>query len=156
MLLLKIRSEKKVLAACHKALSVKAITKYQLREKLHAGEHDDELIEWAITRCEAAGLINDEAYARSWVQSRVKRGQGARRIEQDLMRKGIDRQLISIAIVDTQAVGAFDQNIIEAAQKKAKNLDLSNSKDRMKLQRWLASRGYSSEQIHTALRAIQQ
>ena len=145
-----------VLTACHKVLAGRQVTVAELRKKLVAGEHDPDEIERGIERCLAAGLLDDTRYATAFVESRVRRGHGARRIRQDLQRRGIDRVLVDAVLAPHQEAGELDAAAIEAARKKFARIDLADAKARAKALRWLLSRGYSSAQAYAALGALRQ
>lgn len=148
--------ERSVLAACHKALAGTQLTVAELRKKLAAKEFEAEAIELGIDKCTAAGLLDDTRYAEQYVASRVRRGQGAQRIRQDLARRGIDRSLVDAALAGHQEEGALDAAAIDAARKKFARIDLDDAPARAKAMRWLLSRGYSSSQADGALRAVRQ
>lgn len=149
-------AERSVLAACHKALAGRQITVHELRTKLVTKEFEPEVIDLAIDKCTAAGLLDDERYATAFVESRVRRGHGAQRIRQDLARRGIDRALVDVALAEHQESGALDDGAVDAARKKFARLDLEDAKVRAKALRWLMSRGYSSAQCYAAVGMLRQ
>lgn len=146
--------ERAALTTCHKVLASRVVTEQQLRDKLVAAEHDDDMIEFALERCRVGGLVDDAAYARSWVESRIRRGHGARRIERDLAQKGVAKDHVAAALAELAGNDELDTGAIDAARKKAARLDLEDAATRAKLQRWLVGRGYSFAQVNDAVRAI--
>lgn len=148
--------QRSVLAACHKALAGTQLTVAELRRKLARKDFDDAAIEHSIERCTAAGLLDDERYARSYVESRVRRGHGAQRIRQDLAQRGIERELVSALLAEHEDEGALDAAAVDAARKKFARVDLEDAQARAKAMRWLCSRGYSMAQAGDALRTVRQ
>ncbi|MCW2960042.1 MAG: regulatory protein RecX [Thermoleophilia bacterium] len=148
-------AERSVLSACHKVLAGRQVTEHDLRMKLRKDEHDEELIEAAIDKCRAAGLVDDQRYATAYVDSRVRRGHGAQRIRQDLARRGIDRMIVDVLLAEAKEDGGLDAGAIVAARKKYARVDLSDRAMQAKAVRWLLSRGYSSAQAYEALREVQ-
>ncbi|MCW2972747.1 MAG: regulatory protein RecX [Thermoleophilia bacterium] len=144
----------KALTTCHKVLADKFVTEHQLREKLKKAECEPEAIEEALERCRKAGLLDDRRYAEQWVESRARRGHGARRISQDLAQRGIDRGIVATALETVQENGALDAGAIDAARKKFARVDLGDAKARSKALRWLLGRGFSSGQAYAALAAV--
>ena len=71
-------------------------------ELFRAGEHADYwwvLVEGAIARMTDLGMLDDEAFARTWVESRDRaRPRGERAIREELRTKGIDRETIDIVL----------------------------------------------------------
>jgi regulatory protein len=132
------------------------ITVSQLRRKLQAKEFEPDVIEYGIERCTAAGLLDDERYAREFVASRVRRGHGAQRIRQDLAQRGVDRQLVDSLLAVHQDDGEIDAAAIDAARKKFARVDLEDAQVRAKALRWLQSRGYGYGQADTAVRTVRQ
>ena len=54
----------------------------------------EELVARAIERLAELGILDDEAFARAWVESRDRaRPRGERALRSELFRKGIDREL---------------------------------------------------------------
>lgn len=147
-------AERSVLAACHKVLAGRQVTEHELRTKLRTLEHEDALIEDAIERCRAAGLLDDHRYATSWVQSRLRRGQGAQRIRQDLSRRGIDRAIVDELLAQSREDGAFELGALDAARRRCARMDLDDAATRAKALRWLLGRGFSSQQAQSAIRAL--
>jgi len=149
-------AERAVLSTCHKALAGKFVTEHELRTKLIKAEHDPELIEQGIEKCRLAGLIDDARYANQYVESRLRRGQGAQRIRQDLYRRGIDRALVDPLLAEARDDGVLAQGAIDAARKKVARIDVEDAKARAKVMRWLCSRGYSTGEAADAVRVVRQ
>jgi regulatory protein len=148
--------QRSVLSACHKALAGTQLTVAELRRKLARKEFDEAAIEHGIERCTAAGLLDDERYARAYVESRVRRGHGAQRIRQDLAQRGIDRELIAQLLAEHEEDGALDAAAVDAARRKFARVDLEDTQARAKAMRWLCSRGFSMSQAGDALRVVRQ
>jgi len=144
----------KALTQCHKVLADKFVTEHQLREKLVKAECEPEAIEEALERCRKAGLLDDRRYAGQWVESRARRGHGARRISQDLRQRGVDQVLIAEALETVTENGALDVGAVDAARKKFARVDLDDAKARAKGLRWLMGRGFSSGQCYAAIAAV--
>ena len=61
----------------------------------------DELAERLLDRFTEVGLVDDEAFARSWVESRQRsRGLARRALAQELRRKGVDDETARTALDD--------------------------------------------------------
>ncbi len=97
--------------------------------------------------------IDDSRFARAYAVDKVRfSGWGRMKVRMGLRGKGMSDSIIS------QALGYIPENeYSEALQKvlmaKAKSLDLADVKDRQKLYRHLASRGFESQLIITAMRS---
>jgi regulatory protein len=72
-------------------LTGQARSRAELASKLAKKAVPEEIAERLLTRFEEVGLVDDEAFARSWVQSRQSgKGLARRALAQELRRKGID------------------------------------------------------------------
>ncbi len=55
---------------CYRLLAVRARTRLELEQALRRKEIPDDVARTIIDKFDAAGLIDDQAFAESWVQSR--------------------------------------------------------------------------------------
>jgi len=70
----------------------------ELGDKLRRKGYDRAEIEQALEKCAERGLINDEAIAARFVEAKAtRRGWGRRRLESELIRRGVDRGLVRSA-----------------------------------------------------------
>lgn len=98
-------------------------------------------------------LQSDQRYAHSYVHSRVERGFGPLHIRAELQARGVDAQLIA----DALAEGAVDwTQCARAARDKRFGMTAPDDrKERARQTRFLQQRGYTFEQIHYALQALE-
>ena len=83
------------------ALTGQARSRKELREKLARKDVPDELAERLLDRFSEVGLVDDAAFARSWVESRQRsRGLARRALAQELRRKGVDDETARSALDD--------------------------------------------------------
>src|SRR5688500_12064351 len=88
------------------------------------GERAD-IVDLAIERLLRVGLLNDEIYARSVARAKaVGQGHSKRRVQQELFRRGVDREVADDAIEETFAEEAVDEDALveQAARKKLRSL----------------------------------
>src|ERR1700739_1520693 len=82
-----------------KRLNRRELTAFEMRSHLERHELDPETIEAAIRELTDARYLDDERFARLFVQNRrTLDGWGADRIRHTLRGRGIDRELIEAAI----------------------------------------------------------
>jgi regulatory protein len=85
-------------------LTGQARSRSQLTDKLAAKGVPDEIAERLLNRFEEVGLVDDEAFARSWVQSRQSgKGLARRALAQELRRKGIADDVAREALEEVDA-----------------------------------------------------
>jgi regulatory protein len=83
------------------ALTGQARSRRELRDKLAKKGVPDELAERLLDRFTEVGLVDDEAFARSWVESRQRsRGLARRALAQELRRKGVTDETARTALDD--------------------------------------------------------
>ena len=139
-------------------LSARPYTVRQLRRKLIQKEVPADEADAVIERLIGAGLLDDERYALAYARSKlVGQGSSARRISQDLARKGVSTELSKQAIeqvvideeIDTRAV------IERVARKKLASMgDLEPVVLRRRLFAFLARRGYEMDEIREVVAAV--
>ena len=72
-------------------LTGRARSRHELRAKLASKDVPEEIAERLLDRFEEVGLVDDEAFARSWVQGRqAAKGLSGRALGLELRRKGVD------------------------------------------------------------------
>jgi regulatory protein len=83
------------------ALTGQARSRKELRQKLAKKDVPGDLAEQLLDRFTEVGLVDDEAFARSWVESRQRsRGLARRALAQELRRKGVDDETARSALDD--------------------------------------------------------
>lgn len=98
--------------------------------------------------------IDDARYSRAYAVDKMRfSGWGRMKVRMGLRAKGISDSIISQALAcipEKEYAGALQK----ALHAKAKSLDLNEVGDRRKLYRHLASRGFESQLIISAMRAL--
>jgi regulatory protein len=83
------------------ALTGQARSRQELRDKLAKRAVPAELAERLLDRFTEVGLVDDDAFARAWVESRQRsRGLARRALAQELRRKGVDDETTRAALDD--------------------------------------------------------
>lgn len=133
-------------------LDRRAYTRRQLENKLRQRGTDPDVIRTVLDRLQAAGLVNDEAYARTWIQAPERQGaMGRRRISAELSRIGIDRATAE-AVMASEAPGDEANACKELALRKAPAYrHLPRETARRRLSAFLARRGFDMEDVRQAV-----
>jgi regulatory protein len=83
-----------VLVAAARFLEVRPRSVAEVRRRLTSAGYRADLVEGAIDRMGDLGVLDDEAFARAWVESRDRaRPRGERALREELRLKGIDREV---------------------------------------------------------------
>jgi regulatory protein len=81
-----------------RSLARRAHARNDLDRRLRRKEHPPAAITIALDRLTDQGLIDDEAYARGYVETRAARGRGPMRVKRDLMAMGVERSIVDLAL----------------------------------------------------------
>lgn len=123
----------------------------EVRQRLQRAGHSDEIVDTAIERLIAAGLIDDRRFAALWVENRATFSpRSARALEAELRRKGIDRQTaeetLSEALPGDETAAAVD-----AGRRRLRAFSsLDGETFRKRMGGFLARRGFGYEAIGAA------
>ena len=107
-----------VLEAALRFLELRARSIGEVRRRLTAAGYRSDLVDGAIERLTELGVLDDEAFARSWVESRDRaRPRGERALRQELARKGIDRAVSDEVLEERRDAGEGIEVDLEAARR---------------------------------------
>ncbi|MCP2302566.1 regulatory protein RecX [Actinokineospora globicatena] len=139
---------------CYRQLAARDRTRLELAQVLRRKEIPDDIAEVVLGKFDAAGLINDAAFAESWVRSRhTHRGLGRRALATELRRKGVDDEVVAEAVAAVDA----DAEQERAADLVAKKLGAMRALDEQtkirRLVAMLARRGYGEGMAYRVVRA---
>jgi regulatory protein len=96
-----------VLGAAFRFLEARARSVNETRRRLSDAGYRPELVDAAIDRLLAIGLLDDEAFARHWVESRDRaRPRGEFALKRELRLRGVDAGVIAAAIDERRAADA--------------------------------------------------
>ncbi|WP_437834841.1 regulatory protein RecX [Sorangium sp. So ce1153] len=139
-------------------LSFRARSARELEKRLIEKGEPREHVTAAIQRLIANGLLDDARFAEAKARSGiVGKPRSRRRIEQDLARKGVARDVADAAIRQVMADEGTDELAVaeRAARKKLRTLArLDPAAQRQKLYAFLARQGYAPDVVRRALRAV--
>jgi regulatory protein len=95
--------EEQARVLCLRLLTGTPRTRRQLADAMRKREIPDEVAEHVLERFQDVGLIDDQAFANAWVESRHRgRGLARRALARELHHRGVDAELV------TEAVGLLD------------------------------------------------
>ena len=134
-----------------KIVGFKDRTEKEIREKLTGKGYDENTIEEEIQFLKGYGFINDLRYAERFTHDAINiKKWGKARIKTELLRKGIDREIIENTIEDAFSE-IDDDRLITEMQKRFKNSDFSNIKERTRIFNFYLRRGFSPNEIKGAM-----
>ena len=105
-----------VLEAAARFLEARARSIGEVRRRLTSAGYRADLVEGAITRLGELGMLDDEAFARAWVESRDRaRPRGERALADELRLRGVDRTVIAAALDERREASAATESADEIA-----------------------------------------
>ncbi len=137
----------------------------ELRRRLLMAKEPEHHVSAALEKLEAMGLLDDAEYARQLARSQmVGRGYAPRRLQQELARRGVARDVadraIDLVLSEDTAPGSYGaesgidlrETIEKLARKKLRGLGSLDQETRdRRLYAFLARRGYDSDDIRAVL-----
>lgn len=126
-------------------------TEKSLREKLGRKGFDPELIDKAVEKMKAAGLVNDARLIKSYSEYLAnKKLYGKARIRLELQKKGFGRELINEKLEDSVSDVDFKENCLKMIRKKNLVKKICDSKTAKAVTAALARYGYGYVEIKYA------
>jgi regulatory protein len=134
-------------------VSSRSYTVKAMREKLKNHVGDQEIIGKTIDFLKEYKLLDDTDYARRYAHDLIHLKKfGIRQVKWKLHEKGISDSIIEHVIEELEVDDTISENLESIISKKLSgNYDIKNI---MKVKRYLASRGYSFDQISSAFSKI--
>ncbi len=137
-----------------KVVGFKDRTEKEIREKLTQKGYDEITIEDETQFLKNYGFINDSRYAERFISDAINlKKWGKARIKTELLRKGIDREIIENTIEDAFSE-IDDDRLLSEMQRRFKNSDFSNIKERTRIFNFYLRRGFSPNEIKGAMNRI--
>ncbi|HVR88589.1 MAG TPA: regulatory protein RecX [Candidatus Limnocylindria bacterium] len=124
----------------------------EIRRHLRTKRFDDHAQEKAIDALRARGYIDDEAFARYWVDQRARfRPKGDRALVSELMTKGVARETIDVILGEAEPEAEVKRARRVIARSLARWLTLDEPHRKRKIHRYLAARGFSYDVIEDVM-----
>jgi regulatory protein len=136
-------------------LAFRARASRELRLALLKKGEPEPYVTTALERLSTLGLLNDADYARQFARAKVRGpGLSKRRLQSELFRRGVARDVADAAIGEVLSDDAVDEEAIieRVAAKKLRTLSrLDAGSRRRRLYAFLARRGYESDDIRRVM-----
>ena len=129
---------------CLNLLQKRSLTEYKLREKLKEGLYPEEIIEEAIAYVKSFHYVDDYDYACQYIFYH-KELESGKKIEEKLMKKGIDKETLRQAVEDSYEEEELQKlELIQARkllEKKKYNIEIMDWKEKQKAYAFLVRKG---------------
>lgn len=128
-------------------------TEMQLRQKLKEGGFPPFAIDGAIKYAASFHYIDDERYARNYLETAGRR-KSRKRVEMELIQRGIDRELVHMCM---EAVENDEEEVAaKLLKKRMVGKDWTDERIQRRMIQYLAGQGFSFETIRTSIRLYEQ
>lgn len=130
-------------------------TEKEIKEKLQSRGYAEEVISRVMEFLKEYAFIDDAKYAQMYVNDRIK-NKGRNKIKYDLIRKGIDEDIINTKINGVDSEEELN-TALELGNKKYNSIikrEQDERKIKQKLSQFLVSRGYTWEIANKVLRVL--
>jgi regulatory protein len=124
----------------------------ELTRKLQVHAENPEALQATLDDLQAKGFINEERAAASLLNRRANK-LGAARVLQELRHQGFDEELIAI---QAEILRESEEIRIKNVWEKKFSKQPTDASNRAKQMRFLASRGFASNQIGRLMRSLEQ
>lgn len=149
--IIKVSEVGKILEKVFNFLSYRPRSKKEILDylkKRNLGEKEKEAI---LKKLDKLGFIDDEEFARSFVQSRIRsKPKGKRMLWQELRRKGIEKEIIEKVLEEIQ-ISEVDLAKKAIAKKLERFLKLPQKEAKERIATYLLRRGFSWETVKTLI-----
>lgn len=123
-------------------------TEMQLRQKLKEGGFPPFAIDGAIAYAAAFHYIDDERYTKNYLEMGGRR-KSRRRMEMELLQKGIDREQIRQCMEEVE--NGEDEAAFSLLKKRASGKNWADEKIQRRIMQYLAGQGFSYETIRNSV-----
>ena len=134
---------------CMNLLMSREYTVQQLKDKLHQGFYPEEIIEEAVEYVASFHYIDDLRYAEDYITAYEDK-RSRKRIEQDLLGKGISREILEQAWQQWEEKGGKineETMIRKLLEKKHFDGETADWKEKQKMYAYLMRKGFSASEI---------
>jgi len=146
---------KSVKAAAFRLLKIRPRSIAELKEKLGGKGFSLIEVEVVIHELIASGLLDDRAFTRSWINYRLARPFGFRRIIQELKTKGIAPEIIEQAVAEIKEGYSSEEVAVELAQRRWQRLPVIDSgKKKKRVMDFLLRRGFELDVVIKILKKL--
>ena len=134
-------------------------SEFEMESRLRAAGFDAEVAQDAVRWLRGLGYLDDDRFAMRYAAERIEAGWGKRRVQAELSRKGLDREVIARALETAgeavrAATGEEDRVVAAANRRFGAQFASDPEAAERKLAGYLARRGYDWEEIGRVVRAV--
>jgi len=120
----------------------------EIRQRLKKKKFDADIIESTLSFLKDKGFIDDICFAKTWIESRIKKPLGIRRLKAELSIKGINKAIIDTQINEIKKSYCEEDIVGGIAKDRLNRLkDIDPQKAKKRVYAYLLRRGFSPEVV---------
>ena len=124
----------------------------EMRERLAKRGQAADDIDTVVADLEALGLLNDHKFVRRWIETRrQRRPEGVPKIMRDLLRRGLDKQVIEQVLSEHDDLGSPDEALELLRRNSVRYVGLEKMKAQRRMYSLLARRGFDPDTTRQAV-----
>ena len=124
----------------------------EIKRHLRTKRFDEAEQDKAIDQLRAQRYIDDEAFARYWVEQRAKfRPKGQRAITSELMQKGVAREIIDLVLGEADPDAETKRARESIRRPMTRWLSMDENERKRKIHQYLVTRGFSYDVIEEVI-----
>ena len=136
-------------------LGRRPFSRRDLARRLVMRGHPPAAADQAVERAESVGLVNDETYARHFVQTRSARGRGPMRLRRELAVMGVASAIIDRVLAEEAETRRIPGRAHAGEQARGSQLGGVERQDRIRrVVAFLARRGYAGSDVREVVREV--
>ena len=146
--------KKECLKKCGALLARRDYTCARLREKLLSGGYEEEIADWALEKLKEAHYLDDERYARNFIQAHWE-DRSKLRIRTDLEERGVPSDILSEVLreeSEERGEEAEIRQIRKLMEKRRFDPENAEWEEKRKMQAYLYRKGYKSSSVRAAMK----
>lgn len=125
----------------------------EIHRHLRSKKFDAETIDHAIDRLRAQRYVDDEAFARWWVEQRERfKPRGHRALRTELAQKGVGRDVVDLVLGERAPDADVEQARRALSRPMTRWADMPDAERRRKIHSYLAARGFDFDTIDEVTR----
>ena len=143
--------------AAYRYLSYRARSTAEVRDKLREKEFAAEVVAEVVADLQRQKLLDDREFARRWVEARLPRAYGARKLVQDLRHKGVAAGVVDEVLAEYASALNSGERAVDLLSKQAwRYRGLAPDKAKRRMLGFLARRGCNEEMAKAAVEQVWQ
>ena len=147
---------KRAITSIDRLLMYRLRSRSELIDKLTTKGFKEDVIEAALSYFEKLNMIDDSVFARAWITSRLKKPFGKNRIRQELMIKGVSKDIIKQELDSAMETNYEELEVIRelAEHRLSKYKNIDEDKKKQRLIGYLQRRGFNTSEIIKVVREL--